>query len=178
MQWARWVILGVLVSVSALAQTSPSYNLEEYRMNQGGDPRGGVALQSASYQVSLDAVGDSVGGPGPTSASYNLDSGVEALQPPGEVVNLRFTSKTTLTWDAELSVGSYNLYRAVRSDLPTGPGSCLQSALASPTGTDASDPGSGICWYYLVTAENRIREEGTSGRDSAGTVRPNPTPCP
>lgn len=81
-------------------------------------------------------------------------------------------------WDTESSVGSYNLYPAVRSDLAASSGSCLQSGLLTPAGTEASGPGSGVCWYYPVTAENRIQDEGTSGNSSAGTLRPNPPPCP
>lgn len=168
----------LVLAAPLLAQSSPSYTLEEHRLNQGGDPKGGAVLQSTSYQVSLDALGDSVGGPGPSSASYNLDAGPETTRPPGEVLNLRFTSKTALAWDGEPSVGSYNLYRALRADLPSGPGSCLVQGLTSPAGSDPDSPTSGVCWFYLVTAENRLGEEGTSGKRSSGTPRPNPTPCP
>lgn len=178
---ARTLLLltAILIFAAPLwAQSSPSFTLEESRLNQGGNPTGGAILQSTSFRVTLDALGDAVGAPGPLSASYTIDSGPETARPPGEVVNLRFTTKTALTWDPEPSVGTYNLYRALRADLATGPGSCLAPGLTAPAGSDADAPASGVCWFYLVTAENRLREEGTSGRDSAGTPRPNPTPCP
>ena len=33
-------------------------------------------------------------------------------------------------------------------------------------------------YFYLVTARNRLWEEGTKGSSSAGAQRANPAPCP
>jgi hypothetical protein len=38
------------------------------------------------------------------------------------------------------------------------------------------DPGQGF--FYLVTARNRLAEEGTKGSTSAGVPRSNAFPCP
>ena len=36
----------------------------------------------------------------------------------------------------------------------------------------------GACLFYLVTARNRLGEEGTKGYRSPGIERPNDAPCP
>ena len=75
-------------------------------------------------------------------------------------------------------MGTYNLYRQTLVSLPGTFGSCYQAALVGPQfgETEVSAQGSG--WLYLVTAENRLREEGTKGRTSSGAERSNLSACP
>ena len=78
---------------------------------------------------------------------------------------------TTLTWDPEASVGSYNVYRGTLSELPTTYGTNIEPGWTGETYPD-TDPYGGESWFYLITASNRIAEEGTKGTDSSGTERP------
>jgi hypothetical protein len=171
-------ILYLTVSFALLAQTSASYKLTESAFNAGGNPA--PVLTSTSYQVTLDAVGDSVSGGTLSSASFNSSPGFPAAYPPpGEVATVRFTDITTLVWTPEGSTGTYNLYRGLITDLPGSYGTCkLPANIVGETTTDSDVPSSGQCYFYLVTAENRIAEEGTKGSDSEGNPHPNPSPCP
>jgi hypothetical protein len=170
-------LAAVVCTLGSFAQSSANYRLTESVFNAGGNPS--PVLTSTGYQVTLDAVGDSVSGANLSSASYSSDAGFAALfHPPGEVLDLRFTDSTHLAWDPEPSVGSYNLYRGLVSGLSGGYGACLSSGLTGESGVDASTPSAGQCFFYLVTAENRIAEEGTLGQTSSGVERANPGPCP
>ena len=174
-------ILFVLVlSPSIFAQTSASYKLREYTFNNGGDPANGSFASSASYRIKLDAVGDAiVTGVTMASASQHLEAGfVGDYPPPGEVRNDRFTNRTTFVWDPEKSIGTYGVYRNALSTLPGNFGTCFQSPIASETITDATNPAAGTGWFYLVTARNRLGEEGTKGFSSSGVERANSVPCP
>jgi hypothetical protein len=168
----------MLPGILALAQTSASYKLTESTFNAGGNPA--PVLTSASYQVTLDSVGDSVSGASLSSASYNSSTGFPAAYPPpAEVATVRFTDSTTLVWTPEGSTGTYNLYRGFVTDLPGSYGACkLPANIVGESASDTDTPGSGQCYFYLVTAENRLAEEGTKGSDSAGNPHPNPSPCP
>jgi hypothetical protein len=164
---------------AAVAQTSASYKLTESTINAGGDPQNGSFAASASYRIELDAIGQGLTAVGLSSASFHLDDGfVDAYSPPREVLNLRWTDASTLAWNPEPSVGVYELYRDLASTLPGGFGTCFQSAIVSETWTDASVPSPGTGWFYLVTARNRLAEEGTKGFQGSGLERPNPSPCP
>ena len=172
-------LLGFLVWPALLmAQSSANYKIESGVINSGGNPS--PVLTSASYKVTLDAIGDAAAFMGMSSASYNSDGGFAPdYVPPGEVLNQRFTSKTVMTWNPAPSVGAYNVYRGLTTDLGTGSyGSCQQAGLTATSYTESSDPGSGQCWFYLVTAENRLDEEGTSGYASSGSQRPITGACP
>ena len=109
----------VAASAPAAAQQSASYELSEHVFNAGGHPRDGQVASSANYQVSLDSIGDAFMARGLSSAGYSMDVGfVTTYPPPGEVLGLRFPADdSTLAWDAEPSVGNYDLYRSV---LPAG----------------------------------------------------------
>jgi photosystem II stability/assembly factor-like uncharacterized protein len=98
--------------------------------------------------------------------------------PPGEVHNQVWASKTTMIWDHEPSLGTYNLYRDLISTLPGGFGGCLQSGIATESATDAALPAVGAGWFYIVTARNNLGQEGTKGFQSGGMERSNPAPCP
>jgi len=167
------------MSTVAMAQTSASYKLTEFTLNGGGRPANGSIASSASYRIKLDAIGDTVAATGLSSASHHLDDGfVSAYPPPGEVRNERWTGKTVLSWDPEGSVGTYEVYRDLMSSLPGSFGACFQSPLLSETATDVTSPASGTAWFYLVTARNRLGEEGTKGLRSSGIERSNASPCP
>jgi len=75
-------------------------------------------------------------------------------------------------WDAEPSAGVYNIYRELMSDLSgTGYGECFAPDVSGTTGTDPGTPPASDGWFYLVTAENRLGEEGTKGWNSGATER-------
>jgi hypothetical protein len=173
-----------LVSLAGIslapAQTSPSFKLEEHVFNAGGHPESGQIMTSASFRITLDALGESVVGPGLSSPSYRMDGSFgSAYPPPGEVRNLRFTDDVTLEWDPETSVGVYNLYLDLLSGLSgLGYGQCEQYDLTTERAHLPDDPPNADGYFYLVTAENRLGEEGTKGADSSGGPRPNPDPCP
>ncbi|GAG27337.1 unnamed protein product, partial [marine sediment metagenome] len=131
------------------------------------------------FKISLDAIGEDVTATSLGSASFHMGGGFgTAYPPPGEVAGLRFTDKATLVWDPEGSVGIYNLYRDLLSNLVgLGFGNCQQQELAAATATDADAVPPTDGFSYLATAENRLDEEGTKGFQSSGTERLG-TVCP
>ncbi|HEX4826187.1 MAG TPA: hypothetical protein VFV19_17945 [Candidatus Polarisedimenticolaceae bacterium] len=171
--------LSIALAASAAAQTSASYKLSETAINDGGNPTA-TTLASAHFHVKLDAIGDGVVGSGLTSASFHADTGfVGRYRPPGEVTSLTWSGKTTLQWNPERSIGKYEVYRDLLTALPGGAfGGCLASELTAESATDASTPVTGQGWFYLVTARNRLREEGPKGYRSGGIEEANPSPCP
>ena len=171
------MFLGVVAAVPAWAQSSASYKLQEATVNGGGDPASGVALASAHFRISLDAIGEGAVRVGLVSASFHLDgSFLGRYAPPGEVSGTRFSDATTLQWNAEPSAGVYEVYRG--TSLPGTYGTCFASNLTATNVTDATIPSVGGSFFYLVTARNRLSEEGTKGFSSNGTQRPNSLPCP
>lgn len=177
----RHLVLALLLlaSAHASAQTSASYRLTEHVVNAGGVPAKGAVHTSASFRVTLDSVGDGLFGTTSVGGTYRVDTGfLRAYAPPGEVFGVRFASRTSLTWNPERSVGRYHVYRDLVGALPGGYGSCLASAPTGNTFTDNADPAAGAAFFYLVTAANRLREEGTKGFRSDGNERSNATPCP
>ncbi len=181
----RIILAGLLLCGTALAQTSTNFKLEEYTLNSGGTPSQGVDLTSASFSITLASIGDGVVATGLASSSFGMDVGFDvAYPPPGEVAAtcgagepcLVFTDSETLTWPAERSAGVYNLYRDDTSD---GYGDCEQQDIAGTTTTDTATPTA--AFFYLVTAENRLAEEGTKGFQSNATERLGAVglpPCP
>ena len=164
---------------SAAAQTSASFKLTENVINAGGNPLDGNRPASVSFKISHDAIGDAAIGGALSSASYRADGGfVVSYRPAGEVHGVRFLDGTNLSWNLEPSVGTYNLYRDDLASLPGNFGDCYQSALAGPPFVETAEPGQGSAWFYLVTAENRLHQEGTKGHRSNGAERPNTVPCP
>ncbi|HET8946970.1 MAG TPA: hypothetical protein VFQ07_08300 [Candidatus Polarisedimenticolia bacterium] len=172
-------LFGLLAAHPATAQTSSSYKLGEASINSGGNPGNSGALASTHYRVSLDAIGDGVVRAGLASAAFHLDAGfVGEFPPPGEVTGLRFGDATTLLWSPERSAHRYEIYRGTISTLPGTFGTCFANDLSLVTATDASIPGSGQGFFYLVTSHNRLGEEGPKGFASNGTQEGNPLPCP
>jgi hypothetical protein len=170
-------LLVLLAAVGAKAQTSTNYQNKEHVVNSGGNPA--PTLTSTNYKVTLSSIGDGLLATSMSSSSYQMSGGFdEAYPPPGEVLNLRFTSKTDFGWNPEPSVGTYNVYKASLADLRGGSyGTCFTSGLTSLSTSDGTTPAAGQCFFYLVTAKNRLGEEGTLGKNSAGTPRPNTSPC-
>ena len=161
------------LALPAAAQQSAHYTLSEHEINSGGRPLDGATAASLRFRVSLDAIGEDVNGTGLTSASFQMDGGFTiAYPPPGEVTGLTFPDKQTLAWNPEKSVGDYNLYRDLVGNLSgLGFGSCVQQALPGETTVDTDVPPAGNAFFYLVTAENTLDEEGTKGFQSNGLER-------
>jgi hypothetical protein len=174
------IALVLAVALPAASQESPSFKLTEHVFNAGGHPAGGVTMGSASFRVSLDAIGESVVGGGLSGPTFHMDASFgAAYPPPGEVFGLRFLDDDTMVWEPERSVGVYNLYRDLVSALSgLGYGSCHLHDVPGTTADDTATPPTGDGYFYLVTAENRLGQEGTKGADSGGVGRPNPSPCP
>ena len=161
------------MTVPALAQSSASFKLEEHVFNNGGRPENGAVATSSSFKITLDAIGDAIGQQALSSASFNMAGGIVGSNPPpGEVTGLRFDDKQAFHWDPEPSVGSYNLYRDQLSVIGAlGYGSCLVQGLTQPSGSDGDPLPSSGGFFYLVTAENRLAEEGTKGFSAEGAER-------
>jgi hypothetical protein len=173
-------ILMLLASAPALSQSSSSYQLESTAFNAGGNPNKGMVLTSATYRITLDAIGDGVVGGGLTSPSFQVDGSFAAsYRPPGEVQGVQFKVKDTMRWQPEPSAGTYAVYRSALTTLPAGDtGSCFATDVVLPATPVPDLPAPGTGYFFLVTARNRLEEEGTKGYRSNGAERPNPAPCP
>jgi hypothetical protein len=159
-----------------MAQSSANFEIKAQALNAGGQP---VTVGSADFQIRLGSIGDSLAAVALGSASFGLDSGFGlSFSPPGEVTGVRFDDHVTLAWNPEKSTGAYNLYRNLLSAISPGFGACNQSNLPAETATDADVPGAGTGFFYLVTAENVLDEEGTKGFQSSTVERANAAPCP
>ena len=186
-------LLALLLACPAIAQESSSYKLTEHTFNAAGHPAEGAILTSTSRRLTLDALGETMVGTGLESDSYHMDGGfVTAYPPPGEVApcdgpmgvpcpaKLEFPNspedKETMAWPPEKSRGSYTLYRGSATGYYDDCG--LESDIADESTTDPTTPSSGSGFYYLVTAANRLGEEGTKGSSSDGVERPPSGPCP
>ena len=167
------VIVLALATSAGFAQESASFDLEEHALNGGGSPIGGKNLASTRYRITLSALGDAVRTVELRGHRYQLSGGhVSAYGPPGEVIDLEFVDQDTLVWSAERSAASYHLYRAGLDTLAgSGYGACLDPGIAGTSTDDPALPASTSGYFYLVTAENRLGEEGTKGYRSDGTER-------
>jgi len=173
--------LAVLGTSAALAQSSPSYRIDEKALNEGGRPAQAVVSASPSYRISLDAIGDPIAARVMTAPSFRLGGGglATAFPPPGEVGGLMVLGdRQTIVWSPEPASTAYNIYSGLLSTLPGPFGACAIARVAGTSATDLTAPGPGTGLFYLVTGVNGLREEGTKGRTSDGTVRANPSPCP
>lgn len=170
------------LAAPALGQQSSNFNVKGSVFNAGGNPRSGSVLSSASFRITVDAIGDNVT-PGMMSGpSFQIDGGVVLqFRRPEEVTGLLFLTNQAMMWnDAEKSVSpTYNLYRASVTTLPSLIyGSCEQQGLGSPTTTDADEPSPGDGYFYLATAENCIGLEGTKGFQGDGVTMRQGSVCP
>lgn len=181
-----WVLSLALLAPAALGQASANYSLTENVFDEGGVPESGTVMISPIYRISSASLGEAAVGIGLESGSafgsgaYGMDSGfVSSFPPPGEVHDLRLPDSDTLVWAPDKSIGFYNLYRDLLTNLAgMGYGSCEQHGITEETTTDPDTPPDTDGFFYLVTAHNRLDEEGTKGSSSAGDQRPNPDPCP
>jgi hypothetical protein len=168
--WWTWP-LALLLTSAALAQSSESFDLEEQVLNAGGAPAGGAVPGSAGFRVTLASIGEPLAGTGAASGSFAIDSSFAgAYLPPGEASGLVFPNAQTLEWAPERSTGDYNLYRGSLGEFP-GFGTCLRQGIPGETVTDDDPVPSGGGFFYLVTASNRLGEEGTKGFQGDGTER-------
>lgn len=175
-----WVcFVALLLGSQVVAQQSANHKLSDHVFNAGGHPAAGAVIASTNHRVTLDSIGESVMLPGLGSSSFVMDGGfAQCFPPPGEVPGLRFTDAVTLAWRPERSVGDYSLYRGLLSTLPgLGYGACAQQDLAGETATDTDPVPVGDGFFYLVTASNRLGEEGTKGTDGNDATRGG-TACP
>ena len=173
----------VTSGVPALAQQSASFALEGSTFNEGGRPANGVVAQSASFQITLDSIGEAVPMFAASSASFGLSGGlVSAYAPPSEVQAVAFGPgggvPLALTWPPMTTAVRYDVYRGATGTMPGSFGSCLASNLANTAYNDTAAPASRAGFFYLVTGENRLGEEGTKGIQSNGTVRTAAPACP
>ena len=153
------------------AQQSASFKLESQVLNAGGHPADGVVAASANYRITLDAIGEAVSFSGLSSASFGTDAGTASCyRPPAEVQVLWFSSPYTMHWTPEVSVGSYNLYRDHLDQAAAG-GLCHQPSIPTESTATPDTPSPGGGFFYLVTAENRIQEEGSRGNTGGGVER-------
>jgi len=166
-------ILGMVLPGAALAQSSPSFKVAESGFSSGGHPAAGASPSSAGFELSLGSIGDAASPQLVSGPSFRVEGGfVAAYAPPGEVLQLRTPTKTTLQWNADRSAGNYQLYRDGLTELPgSGYGLCLIQNLTGTTATDTNVPTRGRGYFYLVTAENRLGEEGIKGFDSQNNER-------
>lgn len=180
-----WMGLVVLVALfgaapGAFAQQSASFRLEESVFNGGGAPgEDGSTLTSTSYRITLASIAEGVARAEISSPSFGMSAGfVNTYPAPGEVEDLRFADDTTLRWQGARSAGTYNLYRDLVSALAgLGFGQCEQQGIDTNSTTDNATAPAGDAFFYLVTVQNRLGEEGGKGNRSDGTERGG-TACP
>lgn len=174
------LLVALLAATGTRAQESPSFRQNEGTFSAGGHPHAGVVLTAVSYRITLDAIGSGTLAADAGSTSYRVNGGlVPSYAPPSAVRGLRFTDRTTLAWQADPTVGSYNVYRDGLDALAaSGYGVCFETDVAAESAIDTDPLPFAGAFFYLVTAVNRLREEGSKGADSSATERGNPEPCP
>jgi len=153
---------------------------EQFEFRQPASLGGAGRLQHG-----FDLNGESIVFAPNAGGGYDVSSPDLLPHPPGEVRNLGLTDNATLAWDALFGASAYNVYRGplgsfVDSDQDGAAdsyGTCLDSALAFTAATDATSPGPGSGYFYLVTGRN-AGGEGPLGAASSGAARPNREPCP
>jgi hypothetical protein len=170
--FAAAAVLAALANVHA--QSSASFQISDSVVNAGGHPQQGQTMGSASYRVSLDAIGDTVSSG--ASATYASASGFAGrYRPPGELGNLRFNAKVNLTWDYDIGLTKSNLYRGTTA---AGAAACYQPNLQGNSFLESTSPSADSGWYYLVGAENLLGEEGPLGTGPGGAPRATVAACP
>ena len=169
----------LLICSPLLAQSSPSFSLQEHTLNSGGSPANGAVASSSSFKISADSIGDPFAMTHSESTSYTLDGGfITAYPPPSEVIGVHLPEKGKLEWAPEASAGTYCVYRGLLGQMAEGYGACLASELEDESALVPADPNVGQCYFYIVTARNRLGEEGTMGCGSGGQERQPDTGCP
>jgi hypothetical protein len=177
------VVLIFGASPCVRAQRSANFQLEGTALNQGGRPSGGQFAQSASFQITLDVVGDAVPPVAASSPSFGLSGGTAgSYAPAGEVQGAAFDQPGfptgAISWTAMPTAVRYNLYRGATGTLPGSFGSCLASNIPNTYYSDPALPSSKAGYFYLTTGENRLGEQGTKGFQSNGMQRTSSPICP
>jgi len=181
----RRIAIGLLLALAlagaAWSQESASYRLTETSFDTGGQAGGDTVTGSTSFVVTLGALGSGGEAPMMSGPTYAMEGGfVASFQPPTEVAELLFTDATTLVWAPEGSVGDYALYSgmvAVPFDSEYGTCSQPPPQITATTATVTSIPPPGGALFFLVSARNRLGEEGIKGLNSNGVIRANTAPC-
>ena len=143
---------------------------------QGVTGNGGLA--DAVKSVALDADGD-----GMTDALDCAPGDMMAFAAPGEVRDLRYDSRTALSWSPETGRAgpgtTYDIVRGPLSGLPVQPASgegCVDDGLFVTTISDTFRPALGTGSYLLVRAANSCGNGGygfaTSGTERTTAVCP------
>ncbi len=167
------------LSVAAESPASESFLIEGGTLNAGGRPENGQGASSASFRLTIDAIAGPAAHATMSSASFSADGGFASSFPPaGEVEGLRFGDAVTLLWSTEPSAMSYRAYRDDLVALGGPAGSCLGTGIVGTSTTDAAVPDAGNGFLYLVTAVDRLAEEGTAGSTSSGDPRALASTCP
>jgi hypothetical protein len=102
------------------------------------------------------------------------------VSPPGAAQPLAFTDGITLIWDDKSVSGAdtFNLYRGDTTTLPLGLyGECRQGGIPTSTAIDATAPGTGLSFFYLVSGKS-AGGEGPLGSASNGEPRQPASACP
>jgi hypothetical protein len=98
-------------------------------------------------------------------AAYERDAGLT----PGDVPNVRWTTKTLMEWDIEPSATSYHVYRDTLDTLGYDHfGSCadgLDPVRDDLELVDEEVPATETCFFYLITAD-----DGSHGAPNEGTL--------
>lgn len=164
----------------AAAQSSASFELDESVFHAGGHPQAGLQLTSTSYLITVDAIGETLVAPAMQSRTHAMDPGfARSYPPPRDVIQVVLHGdKETISWAPERSVGKYRVYRGDLDLLPVDYGVCRVSDVNGEQAPVDEYPDPGDAYFYLVTAESRLLEEGSKGLDSSGALRANPAPCP
>jgi hypothetical protein len=180
----RLLVTAIVLAAApgAVAQVSESFRVSDGTFNSGGhaDPAG--VMTSASFRVSLDAIGDGVSGlRSPGGASYRVHGGfVDAYSPPAEVVGVHWIDRVTAAWSPARSAGIYSIHSGSLEVLrgSGSPADCLATGIAGTGAVVPQLPSAGTGRFYLVSARNHVGEEGSRGSDSNGVERPRGTDCP
>lgn len=177
--YASGLAAALLLVSLAHGQSSTSYRLEERTFNAGGRPEDGIVATSASFAVTLDSIGDPFTPRLMSGATIRLVPGpVWVFPPPLEVSGLVWTAADRLIWEPAGSADSYNVYRDGLAAVASSGGACQQADVPSTSYDALADPARGAGFFYLVTANNRLHEEGGRGVRSDGTARPATPTCP
>jgi hypothetical protein len=161
------------------AQSSADYRITHLSADSGGHPGQAPILTTTDFQISLGSVGGPPGTQVLITPSYRVNGGFTAsLTPPGEVMHLMaLADGATLIWDWDPASEAFNVYRDPIGSLTTTFGSCLPR-IGDRQWMDRDLPPAGEGFFYFVTGENALYEEGTKGFMSNGQERPNRMACP
>jgi hypothetical protein len=100
---------------------------------------------------------------------------------PGEVKNVRWSSRVRMDWDAAAGAISYHIYRGDLDESSCGyTGECRDAFDLDRTDlklTDLSQPAPGAGFFYLVTSVDVEGSEGILGMSNCG-IRASSDPCP